>query len=672
MAPIPIKKLLFRIRTSARIDATFAIVCGALALSIGIALWSIQFLFAVTTIQQKYGEFNWFSDSCSVAIINAADLTRDEEIFSRQFSFSRARVPMRLQGATSFRVHMGELVAVRCTIDLSSIQGKPEPWVNIGLLSGKSTIFVNRVPVYFGHSSPYPAFFLRPSEITPNTELMIVSRRLGSQNSVGLTGTVPLMYGNGRENLTKITNYWKLYSEDNPLIRLGFATGLILIFFAIWIRGIRYPDVEWMIISLFALCLFPLSQKLYALGIGIPMSYQFTFIYFVEAVSIGGFVIAFTRSSTTLNWYRKLSAVFLIIGIPLFTELDRIFLFKPLMNFILSMVWLMTSFLIAAQLILRAAGKQPLLRRRRLYAIACVCGLGALAYGVQVSFMFSKVILLAPFINYGLVAIFSTFLMTDLVINQNQVREERNSKELKVKEIADLRQQLRIAQSVQQTLLPNIKKGRSGELTYQILYEPYDTVAGDWIVSERFQGGELFLTGDITGKGPAAALAMAAIVGLARSAIRQSSTLDQILTSISRAVLELFGGTVTTTLAMIFIDEDSTLHLCCFGTPPFLLIKFGNVEIINPSGGFVGLNVIKSIQYSVISSAECEGLIYLSDGYLAGARDINALAKIIKSMDKIPTTDALIDAVSRYLDLRVTNINDDKSGFILSSVQRIA
>jgi|GEM_PF-1719720 len=145
----------------------------------------------------------------------------------------------------------------------------------------------------------------------------------------------------------------------------------------------------------------------------------------------------------------------------------------------------------------------------------------------------------------------------------------RIERDLKVME-----DRLELARSVQNMLLPATRKSAAGNLEYQFYFESAQTMAGDWYYVWSTADGETRLfVGDVTGKGPQAALAVATIISaLARHADANDSVEDTI-NGLNRHLFKLFAGRVMSTMSVMVIEASPgsgkiTLFNC--GTPGWI------------------------------------------------------------------------------------------------------
>jgi hypothetical protein len=145
----------------------------------------------------------------------------------------------------------------------------------------------------------------------------------------------------------------------------------------------------------------------------------------------------------------------------------------------------------------------------------------------------------------------------------------RIERDLKVME-----DRLELGRSVQNMLLPAEKSGSRAELEYQFFFETAQTMAGDWYyVWNTSDGATRLFVGDVTGKGPQAALAVAAIISDLTRHRDAGDTVEETIDSLNRHLFKLFGGRVMSTMSVTVIAggvERGAVTLYNCGTPGWI------------------------------------------------------------------------------------------------------
>lgn len=212
-----------------------------------------------------------------------------------------------------------------------------------------------------------------------------------------------------------------------------------------------------------------------------------------------------------------------------------------------------------------------------------------------------------------------------------------------------LKESLMMGRSVQELLLPPRTSQGTDGISYDFVYVPYEgLMSGDWINRwKTSDGGEHFLVGDVTGKGPAAALAVACIaMSVSKSASRDASMVE-CLRTINADLVANFKGSGTSTVTGLSVFPDATMMLYNGGGLGWYHYREGKVRHILGGGDLLGLQ--KDVEFRPSTEALAPGDVVLTftDGLApsgailkrivrsffkdaAGARDLKALLSAAK------------------------------------------
>ena len=162
-----------------------------------------------------------------------------------------------------------------------------------------------------------------------------------------------------------------------------------------------------------------------------------------------------------------------------------------------------------------------------------------------------------------------------------------------------MEQDLEMAKVVQAAL---VQQGNTnvGNLTGHARMTPAQMVGGDLIEMHVPEAGKLFVAlGDVSGKGVAAALFMAASSAAIRAASADPIGVDVIAADINnRLCAENPMGLFVTCLLAIFDLDNGTVEYTCAGHDPALLIKpDGNREPL-PTTGDMAMGIMEDFDYS--------------------------------------------------------------------------
>ena len=162
-----------------------------------------------------------------------------------------------------------------------------------------------------------------------------------------------------------------------------------------------------------------------------------------------------------------------------------------------------------------------------------------------------------------------------------------------------MEQDLEMAKVVQAAL---VQQGNTnvGNLTGHARMTPAQMVGGDLIEMHVPEAGKLFVAlGDVSGKGVAAALFMAASSAAIRAASADPIGVDVIAADINnRLCAENPMGLFVTCLLAVFDLDNGTVEYTCAGHDPALLIKpDGNREPL-PTTGDMAMGIMEDFDYS--------------------------------------------------------------------------
>ena len=123
---------------------------------------------------------------------------------------------------------------------------------------------------------------------------------------------------------------------------------------------------------------------------------------------------------------------------------------------------------------------------------------------------------------------------------------------------------LSLGKSVQDLLLPVKPAGSSAGLSYLFRLAPCrGSMSGDWIQCWQNPYGDLcLLLGDVTGKGPQAAISVAAIVSIIDLYKNSDAPLAKVIEQVNASLFSLFNGKVNSTVTGITLGQrrDATLY----------------------------------------------------------------------------------------------------------------
>jgi sigma-B regulation protein RsbU (phosphoserine phosphatase) len=177
-----------------------------------------------------------------------------------------------------------------------------------------------------------------------------------------------------------------------------------------------------------------------------------------------------------------------------------------------------------------------------------------------------------------------------------------------------LEQDLEFAIRIQRNLLPQNNLTVNG-WNFSYHYSPAGAVSGDFCDFVRINDEEvLFAVGDVSGKGISASLMMSHLHALIRSLLSFNLPVNEIVTRTNRLFCESTLSTHYATMVFGKANKAGNIEICIAGHNPPLLIKNGNVDILNATGVPVGL--FSQSEYEVVNIDLQKGnsLILYTDG----------------------------------------------------------
>jgi len=191
----------------------------------------------------------------------------------------------------------------------------------------------------------------------------------------------------------------------------------------------------------------------------------------------------------------------------------------------------------------------------------------------------------------------------------NRVREEERFK-------ARVEHEVRTAAQIQQAMLP-------GKRTIGLAFEaagaslPSRTIAGDFLDYFDLPGARLaFVLGDVSGKGPPAAILAAAIQGMFFSVSDSNETPAQAIRRVNGALVRRAVGSRFATVIHGLVTPEGSLVACNAGhNPPLLLRADGHSQWLTGGGGLL-LGVFGEAQFEeeVLALSPGDTLVLFSDG----------------------------------------------------------
>lgn len=192
-----------------------------------------------------------------------------------------------------------------------------------------------------------------------------------------------------------------------------------------------------------------------------------------------------------------------------------------------------------------------------------------------------------------------------------------------------IRKNLELASAVQNLLLPKQKEGTFGMFQFASYYHPHGRMSGDWLNFWKTPAGEQRLVfGDVIGKGPRAALAVAAIAAFIENAKEADDDLEALIHRVNTGLGKLFGGHITSTLSAASLHADGNVQIYNCGGVGW--IRAGaKVEYVPMPSSALGMEPRPQIAKRSFELGPGECVFAFTDGVLEGTRAITKLVRAL-------------------------------------------
>ena len=202
-------------------------------------------------------------------------------------------------------------------------------------------------------------------------------------------------------------------------------------------------------------------------------------------------------------------------------------------------------------------------------------------------------------------------------------------------QLQNLDDRLELAQSVQSTLLPAQMSGSRGNTSWDCKYISAERLAGDWLfLSDGRHHKTRFFLGDVTGKGPAAALAVAAIVSLLRKKDFEPTALDATIKELNIHLFNLFRGNMGSAVCAAQMDDHGTMSIAVHGMAGWVHVSKTGAKIIPARGHSLGTMDHIDVQLTTFQLDVGDFVFAFSDGCIEGTRPIAKLIRHLASNQK--------------------------------------
>ncbi len=224
-----------------------------------------------------------------------------------------------------------------------------------------------------------------------------------------------------------------------------------------------------------------------------------------------------------------------------------------------------------------------------------------------------------------------------LMARKVRVLLERVAVQVRAEEsLRALEEDMQRAAEIQERLIPK-RPTVPGPLTIEAYYRPSRQVGGDYFdVLEGSQGRCYLVVGDVSGKGYAAALTMAAIQAIVRMLIEREGSLEDLAGALDRSIgrASVRGGFVSLAMMEIRPAEDRIRYINCGHNPPLVCDPTGELRSLLPQVPVLG--VVSGVEYPVHSVPFVPGatLFAYTDG-LSELRDAQGRGLGEKALEEL-------------------------------------
>ena len=362
----------------------------------------------------------------------------------------------------------------------------------------------------------------------------------------------------------------KFYSLD---FQLGVSLSMTAVFGLVWIFGVRYPDVTWILVISVLLTmnsfLFPdhAPTKTTIATFG-TMNFALILSYGVFALSFFKFHM---KPFAVGGVFLFNTGIFFVASVILPLDTLVSFGFDGRLS-----AYAGAGLLLAASIYgFTSLINQPPKRQRYVGIVALTIlaasftlfGIGKSGNGSASTYSF--------FFSYILASSFGMLLLADLIIFQRKNLSEMSGSSTNPDDQA-IESQGSIGRTIQTLLLPKTTLHDSHEFLSEIIFSPSDSFGGDWYFVIESSYDRKIITGDVVGSGVHGALGVAAIISLLHEARQRELDTLAIAKFINYRLIQLFERKLSTTLTIISLATDGTVEVCnCGGYGVLLLSRHG-------------------------------------------------------------------------------------------------
>lgn len=235
-----------------------------------------------------------------------------------------------------------------------------------------------------------------------------------------------------------------------------------------------------------------------------------------------------------------------------------------------------------------------------------------------------------------------------------------------------LQEMISLGRNVQDLLLPKRLDEDFKTLSYSFAYEPFEgKMSGDWIKHwQTTDGSHHFLLGDVTGKGPQAALAVSIICTIVDRCMRQDLNAKAALIQINKTLHMMLNGNIGSTASGASVDPNASLVLYNTGGVGWMVQNTDTIKHILGRGSILGQKIYLDIS-EIKFNPNYWGVLYtFTDGLCNGPRALKLLASRIFNLQISGETPHGLKVAALNISKEIGDPQDDKAFLVIKLNER--
>ena len=229
-----------------------------------------------------------------------------------------------------------------------------------------------------------------------------------------------------------------------------------------------------------------------------------------------------------------------------------------------------------------------------------------------------------------------------------------------------LEKSITLGRSVQNLLLPHDLSYQGNGFDAQFIYHPYEEqMSGDWVNYWRTSDGNVHLViGDVVGKGPPAALAVATIASIIDRCIQNDIGLEKCCSEINMGLFRLFKGGGQTTISAATITMDNKVILYNSGGLGWFITRGSRVLHQLTPGRFLGQERDFKLDTSTFVLMPGDLLFSFTDGVCEGTKAHRKLSLEVAELLAIGG-DVVTYFHEKIGKVKVRDVHDDRTAIVI-------